>query len=67
MIIKDYKFYSDDEDAKDDKSGSCYELLIDFDRECVETNCGDFYYDYTISFDHFIKVADYIKSRTNKK
>ena len=61
-IIGD-KFYTDDEDAIEDKSGSCYQLLIKFDKEHVETNCGDFYYDYSISFDDIIELADYIKSR----
>lgn len=27
----------------------------------VRTNCGDFYYDYDISFDDFIKFAEFIK------
>lgn len=66
MIITSYKFvYADDEDAKEDESQSCYQFLIDFDKEEVETNCGDFYYDYSISFDNIIKLADYIKSRRN--
>lgn len=63
MIITNYKFvYNDDEDAKEDESGSNYQFLIDFDNEVVETNCGDYYYDYSISFDNIIKLADYIKT-----
>ena len=64
MIITNYKFvYTDDEDAKEGESGSNYQFLIDFDKEEVVTNCGDYYYDYSISFDNIIKLADYIKSR----
>lgn len=60
-IIKDYKFYFDNEDA--DKYPDAYNLLIDFENREVTTNCGDFYYDYTVSFDDFIKVAEYIKEK----
>ena len=67
MIITDYKFYKDDEDAEEDKSHSAYLFLINFDTEEVETNCGDFYYDYSISFDNIIKLADYIKANRKEK
>lgn len=62
-MIKDsnqVKFYFDEDDAK---YPSCYKLLIDFDKREVTTNCGDFYYDYSIGFDDIIKVAEYIKSK----
>ena len=55
------KFYFDDEDGA--KYPETYNLLIDFDKREVSTNCGDFYYDYSISFDDFIKVAEFIKAK----
>ncbi len=58
-IIKNYKLYFDDEDAT--KYPNAYDLLIDFKNREVSTNCGDFYYDYTFSFDDIIKVTEYIK------
>lgn len=64
MVIKDFNFigiYSDDEDAEKDKDS--YLLIADFDKKEVTTNCGDFYYDYSISFDDFIKFARYIEER----
>lgn len=60
-IIKDFKFYDEDEDAE--KYQHCYLLIVDFKNRTVTTNCGDFYYGYDISFDDFIKFADYIKEQ----
>lgn len=61
MVIKDFKLYDDDEDAE--KYQDCYILKADFDKKEVTTNCGDFYYDYSISFDDFIKFAKHIEER----
>ena len=64
MKIVDNKFfYGNAQDAKDDKNRYCCELLIDFDKGLVRTNCGDPYYDYSISFDSIVELADCIKSR----
>ena len=57
----------DDEEAKDSDS---YSLIADFDKRVVSTNCGDFYYDYDISFDDFLKFAKHIEKEDkiyNKK
>ena len=45
----------------------CDEVLLraDFKECCVHTNCADYYYDYSISFDDFIKFADFIKKEKN--
>ena len=64
-IIKDYKFYFDNEAA--DEYPESYNLLIDFESREVTTNCGDFYYDYSFSFDDIIKVAEYIKEEERKQ
>ena len=47
-----------------------YILIADFDKRVVSTNCGDFYYDYDISFDDFLKFARHIEKQDkiyNKK
>lgn len=36
-------------------------LWADFEEGCVHTNCADYYYNYSISFDDFIKFAEFIK------
>lgn len=57
----------DDEEAKDSDS---YTLIADFDKRVVSTNCGDFYHDYDISFDDFLKFARHIEKEVkiyNKK
>ena len=46
---------------KDEEFGEEVLLQADFKNEIVSTNCADYYYDYSISFDDFIKFADYIK------
>ena len=61
MIIKDFKLYDEDEDAE--KYPTCYALKADFDKKEVTTNCGDFYYDYSINFDDFLKFAKHIEER----
>lgn len=65
-IIDDVFVCSEDEDEKEEFYRTCYLLYINFEEEYVETNCGDSYYDYSISFDNIIKLADYIKSTRNK-
>lgn len=64
MIIKDFKFHDQDEDAE--KYKSLYVLAADFKNRIVMTNCGDFYYDYSIDFDDFIKFAKYIEDTDRK-
>lgn len=49
------KLYTDDKDAK--KYSESYVFIADFDNREIETNCGDFYYDYGVSFDDFFKFA----------
>ena len=61
MEITDVKFYTDDDD-----DSSSPVLIADFERGYVSTNCGDSYYDYEISFDNFIKFADYIRGLKNE-
>lgn len=46
---------------KDEKYGDEVLLWADFKEGCVCTNCADGYYNYSISFDDFIKFADFIK------
>lgn len=43
------------------------ELDIYPDKEQVMTNCGDGYYDYSVSFDTFLKVAEKIKELRKEK
>ncbi len=62
--MKDFKvikFYQDEEDAQ--KCPSCYQLIADFDKREVSTNCGDFYYDLSFSFDDFIKFAKHVEEQ----
>lgn len=49
------------EDQDDDDDIDTALLYADFDTGYVRTNCGDFYYDYDISFDDFLKFAEFIK------
>lgn len=46
---------------RDDEFGDEVLLRADFKNGCVYTNCADYYYDYSISFDAFIKFAEFIK------
>lgn len=55
------KFYNDEEDEQ--KHSDCYQLIADFDKREVSTNCGDFYYDLSFSFDDFIKFAKHIEEQ----
>lgn len=41
-------------------------LQADFKNGCVTTNCGDFYFDYDIPFDDFIKFAKFIKKNRRR-
>lgn len=49
----------------DDKYGDEVLLWADFENGCVHTNCADYYYNYSISFDDFIKFAEFIKKERN--
>lgn len=51
-----------------ESDGECDMILLyaDFERGYVRTNCGDFYYDYEISFEDFIKFAKFIKRNRRK-
>lgn len=46
---------------RDDEFGDEVLLRADFKEGCVCTNCADYYYNYYISFDDFIKFAEFIK------
>lgn len=46
---------------RDDEFGDEVLLWADFKEGCVYTNCADYYYNYSISFDDFIKFAEFIK------
>ena len=64
--VKAIKFYYDEEERNSDN----YILIADFDKRVVTTNYGDFYYDYDISFDDFLKFAKHIEKEDkiyNKK
>lgn len=39
-----------------------YLLIADFKERTVRTVCGDFYYDYDISFDDFFRFAKQIEA-----
>lgn len=59
--MKDFKvikFYQDEQ-----KNSECYQLIADFDKREITTNCGDFYYDLTFNFDDFIKFANHIEEQ----
>ena len=46
---------------KDDEFGDGVLLRADFKEGYVHTNCADYYYNYSIPFDDFIKFAEFIK------
>lgn len=46
---------------RDDEFGDEVLLRADFEEGNVYTNCADYYYNYPISFDDFIKFAEFIK------
>lgn len=46
---------------RDDEFGDEVLLLADFKEGYVYTNCADYYYNYSIPFDDFIKFAECIK------
>lgn len=53
------KFYQDDEDEQ--KYPDCYQLIADFDKREISTNCGDYYYDLSFNFDDFINFAKHVE------
>lgn len=58
---KSLKLFLDEEDAK--PNSQSYIFIADFNKREVCTNCGDFYYDYSINFDDFIKFAKFIEKQ----
>lgn len=52
---------------KTEKYGDEVLLWADFENSCVRTDCGDYYYDYSIPFDDFIKFAEFIKKEQERK
>ena len=46
---------------RDEEFGDEVLLRADFKEGCVYTNCADYYYNYSIPFDDFIKFAEFIK------
>lgn len=69
--INDFKITKLIPNDKPNASNSeSYLLIADFDKRVVITHCGDFYYDYDINFDDFLKFARYIEKEDkiyNKK
>lgn len=51
---------------RDDEFGDEVLLSADFKKGLVHTNCCDYYYNYSISFDDFIEFADFIKKERGK-
>lgn len=50
----------------DKNDDSNYLMIADFERRVVRTNCGDFYYDYGISFYDFTKFAHFIENEEKR-
>ena len=61
MIINDFKLIDNDED----NNTNTVLLYANFEDKTISTNCGDFYYDYSISFEDFIKFAHFIEKTMN--
>jgi hypothetical protein len=59
--IKVMRFYQDKEDEQE--YPDCYQLIADFDKREISTNCGDYYYDLTFNFDDFIRFAEHVKEQ----
>lgn len=51
----------------DDEFGDEVLLRADFKKGRVDTNCADYYYDYSIPFDDFIKFAEFIKKEVKNE
>lgn len=49
-----------------EQDDDCYLLIADFENREVRTNCGDFYYDYGIGFDDFVKFAKHIEKQDKR-
>lgn len=54
-------YIKDGELIEKDEYGDEVLLWADFKDGYVHTNCADYYYNYSISFDDFIKFAEFIK------
>lgn len=50
---------------RDEEFGDEVLLRADFKEGCVYTNCADYYYSYSITFDDLIKFAEFIKKEKN--
>lgn len=62
MEQEQYSYIKDGELIKrDNEFGDEVLLRADFKDGYVDTNCADYYYNYSISFDDFIKFAEFIK------
>lgn len=62
MEQKQSSYIKDDElIERDEEFGDEVLLRADFKEGCVDTNCADYYYNYSIPFDDFIKFAEFIK------
>lgn len=59
--IKDGELIERDEEVLYYYYGDEVLLWADFKEGCVHTNCADYHYDYSISFDGFIEFAEFIK------
>ena len=61
MAQEQSSYIKDGELIEKDKYGDEVLLWADFKDGYVHTNCADYYYNYSISFDDFIKFAEFIK------
>ena len=48
-------------DRDDELDITSVQLIADFKRRIVSTNCGDFYYDYDIDFDGLFSFVEQVK------
>lgn len=54
-------------DIEEFKDGDSTLFTIDWKGEAVRTECGDFYYDYDISFEDIKRLYETIKKRMEAK
>ena len=57
-MIKNFTLIRKDEESDENSTPL---LFADMKRKVVITNCGDFYYDYEISFEDFIRFAKFLE------
>lgn len=53
-------------DRDDELDMPSVQLIADFKRRTVRTNCGDFYYDYDIDFDGLFSFVEQVKQMDKK-